>query len=210
MASTGTPERVFQALRLKCAYWQTDLRGGTNGTNSGVQAGEDFLYVLNSGVQAGEDFLYVFKPGRHGPDAPPLAPAMRSLPLRSASAPGGSRVTRGCGCGGVASGRRRRGLCGAAPPASSPLRAPIRPAPPRIDRWSGDHHRGTWVTSGGAGRIGSKRLDPGAPATPRPALPAGQGPAVGARASLSLHAPRAFGVQQPWRRGDPRVGGGRS
>ncbi len=26
-------------------------------------------------LPVGEDFLYVFKPGRHGPDAPPLAPA---------------------------------------------------------------------------------------------------------------------------------------
>ena len=43
---------------------------------------------------SGEDFLYVFKPGRHGPDAPPLHPAMHSLPLRSASAPGGWRATR--------------------------------------------------------------------------------------------------------------------
>ena len=42
----------------------------------------------------GEDFLYVFEPGRHGPDAPPLPPAMRSLPLRSASAPGGWRATQ--------------------------------------------------------------------------------------------------------------------
>ena len=41
----------------------------------------------------GENFLYVFKPGRVGPDAPPLHPAMRSLPLRSASAPGGWRAT---------------------------------------------------------------------------------------------------------------------
>ncbi|MGH3479542.1 MAG: hypothetical protein ACRDSG_02050 [Pseudonocardiaceae bacterium] len=41
----------------------------------------------------GENFLYVFKPGRYGPDAPPLHPAMRSLPLRSASAPGGWRAT---------------------------------------------------------------------------------------------------------------------
>ena len=40
-------------------------------------------------ILVGEDFLYGFKPGRHGPDAPPLHPAMRSLPLRSASAPGG-------------------------------------------------------------------------------------------------------------------------
>ena len=41
-----------------------------------------------------KDFLYVFKPGRDGPDAPPLHPAMRSLPLRSVSVPGGWRVTR--------------------------------------------------------------------------------------------------------------------
>jgi hypothetical protein len=39
----------------------------------------------------GEDFLCVFKPGRHGLDAPPLAPA--SAHSRSASAPGGWRAT---------------------------------------------------------------------------------------------------------------------
>jgi hypothetical protein len=49
--------------------------------------------VCNHAIVTGEDFLYVFKPGRHGPDAPPLAPATRSLPLRSASAPGGWRAT---------------------------------------------------------------------------------------------------------------------
>jgi hypothetical protein len=26
----------------------------------------------DSGIPGVEDFLYVFKPGRHGPDAPPL------------------------------------------------------------------------------------------------------------------------------------------
>jgi hypothetical protein len=36
--------------------------------------------------------------------------------------------------------------------------------------FGGDRHRGKWVTSGGAGRIGSKRLDPGAPTSPRPAI----------------------------------------
>jgi hypothetical protein len=58
---------------------------------------------------------------------------MRSLSLRSASAPGGWRATRlpGHEHAVVAPGRGRRGLCGAAPPASSPLRVPVRPAPPR-------------------------------------------------------------------------------
>jgi hypothetical protein len=39
-------------------------------------------------LSAGEDFLYVFKPGRHGPDAPPLAPAS----ARSRSAPRARRA----------------------------------------------------------------------------------------------------------------------
>jgi hypothetical protein len=42
----------------------------------------------------GENFLYVFKPGRHGPGRAAAISGQRSLPLRSASAPGGSRVTR--------------------------------------------------------------------------------------------------------------------
>ncbi len=41
---------------------------------------------------ARQDFSLV-KSGRHDPDAPPLHPAMRSLPLRSASAPDGWRAT---------------------------------------------------------------------------------------------------------------------
>jgi len=49
-------------------------------------------------ILIGEDFLYGFKPGRHGPDAPPLAPASARCRWRSAGAPGGWRVTRGCGC----------------------------------------------------------------------------------------------------------------
>jgi hypothetical protein len=91
-----------------------------------------------------DDFLYGFKPGRHGPNAPPLAPAS----ARSRSAP---RARRAAGarhglprheCAAVASGRRRHGLCGAAPPASSPLRVPIRPAPPLYRLLSSDRHRG--------------------------------------------------------------------
>jgi hypothetical protein len=119
--------------------------------------------------------------GLNGPDAPPLAPAMRSLPLRSASAPGGWRATRGCGCGVVASasGRGRRALCGAAPPASSPLTRPDPSGPSAHPSIGSDHHRGKRVTSGGAGRTRSKRLDPGAPTTPRPAIAGRPGPAGG-------------------------------
>jgi hypothetical protein len=42
----------------------------------------------NSGNPGVEDFLYVFKPGRHGPDAPPRAPAC----ARSRSAPRARRA----------------------------------------------------------------------------------------------------------------------
>jgi hypothetical protein len=124
-----------------------------------------------SALLAGEDFLYVFKPGRHGPDAPPLAPAsarFRCAP-RARRAAGARHGRPDVTPAVVASGRGRRALCGAAPPASSPLRVPIRPAPPGTDRLSSDHHRSKRVTYGGAGRIGSKRLDPGAPTSPRPA-----------------------------------------
>jgi hypothetical protein len=93
----------------------------------------------------------------------------RSLPLRSASAPGGSRATRGYGSDVVGSGRGRRALCGAAPqrPARYASRS-ARPLPTTIR--SADRRRGKRATSGGAGRSGSKRLDPGAPTTPRPAI----------------------------------------
>jgi hypothetical protein len=63
-----------------------------------------------------------------GPTRPGRAAAIsgqRSLPLRSASAPGGWRATRDSGCAVVASGRGRHGLCGVAPPSSSPLRVSI-------------------------------------------------------------------------------------
>ena len=70
----------------------------------------------------------------------------------------------------VASGRGRRGLCGAAPPASSPLPRPGSSRPSDARSLSASRHRGQWVTSGGPGRIRSKRLDPGAPTTPRPAI----------------------------------------
>jgi hypothetical protein len=42
-----------------------------------------------------------------------------------------------------------------------------------VNHWVAIVYRGKRVRFGGAGRIGSKRLDPGAPTTPQPALPAG-------------------------------------
>jgi hypothetical protein len=122
-----------------------------------------------SSVFGGEGFQYVFKPGRHGPDAPPLHPAS----ARSRFAPRARRATRArhgvCGCAVVASGRGSAHYAEPLPQRPSPLGVPIRPAPPQGRSLSSDHHRGNRVTLGGAGRIGSKRLDPGAPTTPRPA-----------------------------------------
>jgi hypothetical protein len=51
-------------------------------------AGTDYRIVDHQsgphkpGIPGGENFLYVFKPGRHGPDAPPLAPASARSRLR--------------------------------------------------------------------------------------------------------------------------------
>jgi len=36
------------------------------------------------GITGGEDFLYVFKPGRHGPNAPPLHPGLNGVPQQLA------------------------------------------------------------------------------------------------------------------------------
>jgi hypothetical protein len=65
------------------------------------------------------------------------------------------------------------------PPSVKPATRPDPPGPSAHRSLGSDRHRGKWGKSGGAGRIGSKRLDPGAPTTPRLALPAGRGPAVG-------------------------------
>ena len=56
------------------------------------------------------------------------------------------------------------------PPSVKPATASRSVRPLRASIVDGDRHCGEQVTSGGAGRIGSKRLDPGAPATPRPAV----------------------------------------
>jgi hypothetical protein len=73
------------------------------------------------------------------------------------------------------------------PPSVQPAARPDPASPSAHQALSGDTHPDEWVTSGGAGRIGSKRLDPGAPAAPRPALPAGGGLPWVARASLALY-----------------------
>jgi hypothetical protein len=71
------------------------------------------------------------KPGRHGPDAPPLAPAS----ARSRFAPRARRAAGARHAGlvvdvvVVASGKGRRAYYGAAPPVSSPLRVPIPAGP---------------------------------------------------------------------------------
>lgn len=63
-------------------------------------------------------------------------PALRSLPRCSASAPGGWRATRGLWlCRGCVRKREAR-IVRSRPPASSPLRVPIRPAPPSVHRWA--------------------------------------------------------------------------
>jgi hypothetical protein len=133
-----------------------------------------------TGHARGSKFLLL---GQAGPTRPGRAAAcsgQRSLPLRSASAPGGWRATRGLVVGVVVvpSGRGRRALCGAAPPASSPRRVPIRPAPPRTDRWMaiitvarGSRPEGPDGSGVNGLTLGPLRLLGGL-------SPAGQGPAV--------------------------------
>jgi len=90
----------------------------------------------------GDDFLYVFKPGRHGPDAPPLAPAS----ARSRSAPRARRAAgarQGIGLGdqtqtlaarqvsGIAQTEQRCGSVGVQ------IIAPSRRPPQRATRWAG-------------------------------------------------------------------------
>ena len=90
--------------------------------------------IIRSRTTAGpalcENFLYVFKPGRHGPDAPPLAPAS----ARSRSAP---RARRAAGArhegpvvdaAMVASERGRRAIVRSRPPSVKPA---TRPDPSR-------------------------------------------------------------------------------
>ena len=64
------------------------------------------------------------------------------------------------------------------PPNVKPAGASRSVRPLRASSLGSDRHSGKRVTSGRAGRIGSKRLDPGAPATPRPAVAGRPGPAA--------------------------------
>jgi hypothetical protein len=91
----------------------------------------------NRAFRAMGTFLYVLKPGRHGPDAPPLHPAS----ARSRSAPRARRAARARHASpdvevvAVASGRGRHGSCGVAPQrqarCASRSHQPLR----RFDRW---------------------------------------------------------------------------
>jgi hypothetical protein len=65
------------------------------------------------------------------------------------------------------------------PPSVKPAACPDPSGPSAHRSLSSDHRRGERVMSGGAGRIGSKRLDPGAIRLLGRPLPAGHRPAVG-------------------------------
>jgi hypothetical protein len=112
-------------------------------------------------------------PDRRGPDAPPLHPAC----ARSRFAP---RACRAAGarpgvvvvlwlCPGEA------GAHCAEPPSVKPAARPDPSGPSAHPSIGSDRHRGQWVTSGGAGRIGGKRLDPRALRLLGRLSPAGQG-----------------------------------
>ena len=61
----------------------------------------------------------------------------------------------------VGSGRGRRASYGAAPPTSSPLRVPIRPAPPRVTRWAVTLATSSGSSTEGPGGSGVNGLTPG-------------------------------------------------
>jgi hypothetical protein len=54
------------------------------------------------------------------------------------------------------------------PPSVKPATRPDPSGPSTGLSLGSDRHYGKWVRLGGAGRIGSKRLDAGAPTTPTP------------------------------------------
>jgi hypothetical protein len=60
-------------------------------------------------------------------------------------------------------------------PSAKPAARPDPSGPSAHQSLGIRHHRGKRVTSGGARRIGSKRFDPGAPTSPRPAVAGGPG-----------------------------------
>ena len=98
---------------------------------------------------------------------------------RARRAAGARHSWPGCGrCGGCVREREAR-IMRSRPPNVKPAGASRSVRPLRACSLRRDRHGGKRVTSGGAGRIGSKRLDPGAPAAPRPAIAGRPGPAVG-------------------------------
>jgi hypothetical protein len=98
-------------------------------------------------------------------------PAMRSLPLRSASAPGGWRATRGPGSNPpVVTPGQGGAHCAEPPPSVKPAARPDPAGPSAGPPLSSSHAGGKRVRYGGASGTRSKRLDPGAPTAPRPAI----------------------------------------
>ena len=135
-----------------------------------------------------EYFLPRVKPGRHGPDTPRyIRLALAPAPLRErAGRLARDTVARCGGCRGCVRDREAR-IVRSRPPSVKPAARLDRTGPSAGRSSSTDHHGGKRHTSGGAGAIRSERLEPGAPTTPRPALPAGQGPAAsGSRLPLPL------------------------
>ena len=124
-----------------------------------------------------QSFFSMVKPGRHGPDAPPLAPAS----ARSRSAPRARRAARaghGWVRGGVVRGcvrEREARIVRSRPPSLKPAARPEPAGPSGGPALSGNRCGGGWVEFGGAGGLGSKRLDPGALRLLGRLSPAGQG-----------------------------------
>lgn len=124
-------------------------------------------------------------PGARGVNAAPVAGQRSSdgAPRAEVFTPGGDPTTQAMHSAPEESSMMVNPLAGtertdcAEPPPSVKPAARPNPSGPSAERsLAGDRHRGTRVTSGGTGQIGSKRLDPGAPTTSQQVV----------RASLSL------------------------
>jgi hypothetical protein len=126
-----------------------------------------------------------------------LRPALAPASLRERA----GRLARDTGCGYVR--EREARIVRSRPPSVQPAPRPD-PSDPSVHPSLGSDRRcGKWATSGGAGRIGSKRLDPGPLRLLGPALPGRPGLPLMTRASLSLHTHRKLVRRWP---GVPSIG----
>ncbi|MEA2712334.1 MAG: hypothetical protein QOK27_295 [Gemmatimonadales bacterium] len=125
-----------------------------------------------------KDFMYVFKPTRPGRAAAASGYALAPAPLRERA----GRLARDTGvwlCRGDVRERKARIVRSRPPPASSPLRVPIRPAPPRNDSWVVIVTVPRRSRPEGPDGSGVNGLTPGPLRLLGRLSPAGQGPAVG-------------------------------